>query len=429
LVGMIAACTPVATPAPATAVPTAVPEATKPPAPEEVTLVINSWRVEDSGIWEDKIIPVFEKSHPGIKVKYEPSPNQYYVATLQTALQGGTAGDVFACQAFDATLQLYKQGYAAPLNEFEEELSHFSTLAKSAWSTDDGSVTYCMPVASVMHGFTYNKDVFDRLGLQEPATVDEFFAVLDATKKDGQLIPLSHGSADSWSTAVLGWSAVGPAFWKGEEGRWAIIEGKAKLSEEPYVDAWRFQGRWTDYMPDGYQSVSYPDTQQLFMQGKAAVMAAGSWELALFSANPFKMGIFPPPVPNQGEQCQVSDELDFAFGLNPASKNLEAAKALIKWFGSAEFQGLYSNALPGFLPLSDYPIALEDPLAQEYLSWRTQCKTTINFWRQFISRGTPSLQDEAFRVTQAVLNKTLTPEQAGEEAQASLDLWYKPVQP
>ncbi|MBC8673764.1 hypothetical protein H2136_02395 [Aeromonas hydrophila] len=33
-------------------------------------LVIESWRIDDKALWEQKIIPAFEASHPGIQVKF-----------------------------------------------------------------------------------------------------------------------------------------------------------------------------------------------------------------------------------------------------------------------------------------------------------------------------------------------------------------------
>ena len=42
-------------------------------------------------------------------------------------------------------------------------LANFSDVAKSAWITDDGSNVFCVPMASVIHGFIYNKDIFKEL--------------------------------------------------------------------------------------------------------------------------------------------------------------------------------------------------------------------------------------------------------------------------
>ena len=43
-------------------------------------------------------------------------------------------------------------------------MENFGDVAKSAWITDDGKDVFCVPMASVIHGFLYNKDIFDEAG-------------------------------------------------------------------------------------------------------------------------------------------------------------------------------------------------------------------------------------------------------------------------
>src|SRR5574343_924923 len=148
---------------------------------EDVTLTIESWRNDDLTIWQDKLIPAFEAANPGIKVVFAPTAPAEYNAALNSKLQAGSAGDLITCRPFDASLELYNQGNLADLSGLAA-MANFSPVAKSAWQTDDGAATFCVPMASVIHGFIYNKDAFDQLGLTPPATVDEFFAVLDKIK-------------------------------------------------------------------------------------------------------------------------------------------------------------------------------------------------------------------------------------------------------
>jgi raffinose/stachyose/melibiose transport system substrate-binding protein len=116
------------------------------------------------------------------------------------------------------------------------------------------------------------------------------------------------------------------------------------------------------------------------------------------------------------------------LGMNAATKHPAEAKQFLDWVASPEFAELYSNALPGFFTLSNAQITLKDPLAQEFMSWRGQCKSTIRNSYQILSRGEPNLENELWRVSAAVINGTLTPEQAAQEIQAGLDKWYKPAQ-
>ncbi len=138
------------------------------------------------------------------------------------------------------------------------------------------------------------------------------------------------------------------------------------------------------------------------------------------------MGAFPPPVVNAGDDCYISDHTDIALGMNAKTKNPEAAKAFLEWVGSAEFATLYANALPGFFSLNSAPVTMEDPLAQEFVSWRAKCKPTIRSTYQILSRGTPNLENETWNASANVIKGTETPEAAAARLQAGLDSWYKP---
>ncbi|MCV6603862.1 MAG: hypothetical protein OIF34_01050, partial [Porticoccaceae bacterium] len=66
----------------------------------DVTLNIESWRTDDLTLWQDKIIPAFEASHPGIKLKFNPTAPAEYNAVLNSKLEAGSAGDLITCRPF-----------------------------------------------------------------------------------------------------------------------------------------------------------------------------------------------------------------------------------------------------------------------------------------------------------------------------------------
>ncbi len=391
-------------------------------------LVIESWRNDDIDIWNDKIIPAFNEKHPDIHVSFKPIPPTEYNAALNAKLSGGTAGDLIACRPFDASLELYKQGDLVSLNDLPG-MDNFSEVAKSAWQTDDGSTTFCVPIASVIHGFIYNKEAFKEVGVKVPKTTEEFFQVLDKIKEDGTYIPMAMGTADQWEAATMGFQNIGPNHWKGEEGRKALIDGSQKFTDKPYVDTFKELARWKNYLPDGFEAISYPDAQNLFSLGRAAIYPAGSWDISLFNKQAdFKFGAFPPPPPAGSDTCYISDHTDIGMGLNAHSKNAKDAKVFLEWMTGPDFAQLYSNALPGFFSLSNAKIKIEDPVAQEFVSWRQKCKSTIRNSYQILSRGTPNLENELWNVSAQVINGTLTPEQGAEKVEDGLKKWYAPHQ-
>jgi len=269
----------------------------------QTTITVESWRSRDTSIWNEQIIPAFKAAHPDIDVAFNPSVGTEYNSTLNSRLESGTAGDLITCRPFDVSLDLFNKGYLAPVNDLAG-MENFSEVAKSAWTTDDGATTFCVPMASVIHGFIYNKAVFAELDLTPPKTTADFYALLDEIKENGTYAPLDIGTADQWEAATMGFQNIGPNFWKGEEGRKALIAGKAKFTDQPYVDTWAELAKWAPYLAEGYQTQKYPDSQSLFTLGQAAIYPAGSWDIATFEAQgDFEFGAYPPPIAKEGDTC------------------------------------------------------------------------------------------------------------------------------
>ncbi|MBL8131781.1 MAG: carbohydrate ABC transporter substrate-binding protein [Anaerolineae bacterium] len=395
-------------------------------AQDQVTLVIESWRNDDLTAWEDVLIPAFEAAYPNINVEFAPTAPTEYNAALNTKLEGGTAGDLITCRPFDTSLALFQAGNLASLNDLPG-MENFGDVAKSAWITDDGSDVFCVPMASVIHGFLYNADIFAELGLSEPTTESEFYAVLDAIKADGNYAPLVMGTNDQWESATMGLQNIGPNYWMGEEGRLGLIAGTAKYNEGGFLAAFEALAKWQAYLPDGYQAQTYPDSQNMFSLGLGAIYPAGSWDISVFrSQADFELGAFPPPVPDGQETCYISDNTDIAMGMNAASAHSEEARLFLEWMTTPEFAQLYSNAIPGFFSLSNAAITLDDPLAQEFVDWRGTCESTIRSAYQILSRGEPNNETELWSYSAQLLNGAVTAQEAADAVQTGLASWYEP---
>ena len=395
-------------------------------AAEKTVISIESWRAEDQAIWDNLILPVFEAQYPEIDVEFKPTTATEYNAALNARLAGGTAGDIITCRPFDNALAMYEAGGLADISSLQG-LENFSDVAKAAWSTDAGDATFCVPMASVIHAFMYNKDAFAELKLSVPETEAEFYAVLDKINEDGSYIPMAMGTKDQWEAATMGYTNVGPTYWGGEEGRLGLLSGDAKFTDDVFVEGFRQMAKWAPYLGNGYQAQGYTDSQNLFTLGRAAIYPTGSWEITGFQENAdFELGAFAPPSKEAGGKCYISDHTDIGIGMNAATENKEAVMTFLEWAASAEFASLLTNAAPGFFSLAQHDITVENPLAQEFIAMRGTCESTIRVAHQILSRGEPSLGNQLWTLTANVINGTQTPEEAAKEAQANLDGWYKP---
>lgn len=382
------------------------------------TITIESWRVDDKALWEGTLIPAFQKKYPGVEVKFSPTAPTEYDSSLSARLAGGTAGDLITCRPFDVSLSLYKKGHLEKLDG-RPGMENFPASAKVAWQTDDGKDSYCMPMASVIHGFFYNKKIFRKLNLQPPKTEAEFFAVLDAVKKDGSAAALALGTADQWESSQIVFTNIGPNFWGGEDGRKALVAGTASFTDAPYVAALEFMARMGAYLSKGASAQTYSDSQNQFALGRAAVVPTGSWDIAYYNNQPgLEFGAFPPPVKKAGDKCFISDHTDIGMGLNRKAKNKEDAQKFLAWMGTQEFADLYTNKVTGFFSLSNHLIAVKDPVAKQMMDWRTQCGSTIRLNSQVLNRGTPPMENELWNVGAQVLGGKLAPKDAAARLQA-----------
>ncbi|MEZ8826419.1 ABC transporter substrate-binding protein [Vibrio amylolyticus] len=387
------------------------------------TLVIESWR-EDGAIWNEKIIPAFNAKHPEVKVEYRHTVATDYNDQLNSRLAAGNAGDIITCRPFDDSLKLFEAGNLVDLTDVDG-MENFPSFAQSAWQTDDGAVTFCLPLASVIHGFFYNKTIFSELGITEPKTVDEFFAALEKVKGSGKYVPLAMGTNDKWEAATMGFQNVGPNYWNGEDGRFSLISGQGKLSSPEYTAVFEQLSRWGAYMGEGYQTRGYGDSIEMFGSGKAAVYPAGSWDISAFNSK-IDLGVFRPPVANSGDDCFISDHTDIGIGINANGKNQAEALTFINWMASEEFAGIFTNALPGFFSLSNHFIDVVDPTANAMIAWRDECDSTIRNSYQILNRGEPSLELEIWETSVGVINGAMAPQDAADRLQQGLEAWYKP---
>lgn len=399
-------------------------------APEDdvVTLKLESWRAEDSTVWEDTIIPAFEASHPEIHIEYTPTKATEYDAALASRFEGGTAGDLIMCRPGAINRESIEKGYLEPLTGFEV-IEGFDDTALSSWNSAEGD-PYCVPTASVTAAFFYNKAIFEELGLEVPATEAEFIEVLQAIKDDGTYTPLSFGitPTDSWVAEFMGLYNIGPNYWHGEEGHQALIDGSKKFTDPEFVEALTALDEWKPFLPEGATAVTYADSIQLFALGQAAIFPSGSWDINGITANGLDVGVFAPPLPEAGDELYMQSQPDQGIGINAASEHKEQAEVFLEWAASPEFAQLYGDALPGFYGMSGAEVDLENELANELATLLASAQLTPRLGQDQLSGGTPDFSSNMRNLVQQMMSGALTPQQVAEQGQAQLESWYAPQQ-
>ncbi|HEY0259860.1 MAG TPA: ABC transporter substrate-binding protein [Lacisediminihabitans sp.] len=390
------------------------------------TLTIESWRTEDVALWKSKIIPAFEKEHPDIKLVFSPTQSENYDSTLTSKLEGGTAGDIVSCRAYDDLRRNAAKGYFSKIDGLAG-LDNFSKLALSAWQDDKGT-QYCVPVASVTAGVFYNADILKKLDLTVPTTTAQLMTDLKAIKSDGEYSGVAQGTSVAWDLSYLLLSNIGQNYYKGETGRQGLIDGTKKVTDPGFVNALTMIDRLQPYFPANYSSMTIDDARAQFAAGKAAFYISGSYEISSLTDLPFTLGVTAPPLPKAGDQLYVQDHPDMAYGINAKSKNKAAAKTFLSWTATPAFAKLYVNALPGFLSMQKSTIPMTNSLAKKFASIRASAKTSPRLGLDRLSAGSPTFELEIMRLMQKMLNdpSSESPAQVATELQSGLAQWYGP---
>jgi raffinose/stachyose/melibiose transport system substrate-binding protein len=244
--------------------------------------------------------------------------------------------------------------------------------------------------------------------------------------------PFANGTKDEWDINEVVLMSIIPSEIGGRDGRISYLTGKSCFNDPAMAASFQQIKDLTPYLPNGFTATSYSDSTQLFAQGKAAMLFDGSWQISAIEkeAPSFKWSVFAVPPP-AGKDEYVSFHVDAAIGMNPASKNQDAAKTFLQWLETTDFNDAFANNVPGFFPMSKAATTINDPVAATFLSFNSQAKgTDIRFpWEKLMDP--PSGQESAYTVMDAgaiaVLKGEKTPQQAADDLQTALAQWYEPA--
>ena len=426
-IGIITGCdsTPESTPTP-TPKPAVAKTATPAEEKKEVLLTMGSWRTDDVEQM-NRILAKFHEKYPNITIKFDPTSAPEYNAVLQAQLEGETAPDLFYLRSYSTSRKLFNQGFLELLEDLPGLKENFEPAMRAPWATDDGK-PYGVPFIATSHGIYYNVDTFKTLDISVPATWQELLDVAKTIKEAG-IIPFANASGDKWTITEIVFMNLAPNFIGGLEGRMEYLTGKRCFNDSHIVAVFQAVKEVSPFLPENQKLLTYSDSLQLFLQGKAAMWMGGSWDIPFFeSERPgFSWSVFAPPAP-AGQPDYLTFHLDAGMGLNAASNHKQEAKTFLEWMSTPEFGELLGNELPGFFPMhKDVPV-LSNEHANTFLALNKGRGTDVRFVWENLLEGSPSGYELVQNGAIAVINGEQTPQQAADELQAGLAQWFEPAQ-
>lgn len=288
-----------------------------------------------------EIVDDYNKSQDEVKVTLTSVPDAGTV--LKTRIANGEAPDVINIYPQNADFKGWAaDGQFVDLTDESDILGNLNEGAAEAYAVD--SKIYNVPLTTNVSGIYYNKDAFAELGIEVPKSLAEFQEIVKKIKDDGQT-PFAEALGDPWTVngyAQLAWiqSAGSPQAandYLRFSDKGAIKSDEVTKNVAAYLDLLAGNGQSNS---DG---ALYADTVAVFAEGKALMMANGSWALTVIKQQEpdFEVGFFPMPGLTADAPVMTVGAADMAVSISADSENIDASKDFVKYLSSTEAMQKY----------------------------------------------------------------------------------------
>jgi raffinose/stachyose/melibiose transport system substrate-binding protein len=297
----------------------------------------------DNGTY-DKYVKKFQETYPDVKVTYAPYTN--YEQDIRVKLTAGDAGDVLMIPGNIANADL--GDFFAPL----DDLGIFDQVRFPEHKAFEGK-HYGVATGASTNGIVYNKKAFEAAGITAvPKTLDEFYAAAQKLK-DAGIVPIYINYGAQWPMSQWGRNSL--SHFSGDIN----FENDMVKDEAPF----KMDNAWgtgltivrtlieKGYVEPDLATNNWEVSKVEIGTAKAGMYFLGNWVINQIieqgGAAPEDIGFFPFPTDNSGT-ANAPLGPDYFMGVSSTSKNMDAAKAFLKFMIMES--GYDADA--GFIPIN-----------------------------------------------------------------------------
>ena len=306
----------------------------------------------------------FEKANPDIKIDYSTTTGSQsgYQQTLQTRISGGNLADVYIVPPEALTfLLLLSHGEIEDLSQFGAgKFSDFYTPGTWASVKLNGGV-YALPMDSGPMAWFYNKDVFDKAGV-DPTRVrtwDEFYDAAKKVRATGSYITSDSGDAGFFDSMT--WLAGATPFSTGSDGQSVTINLSNDSKVKTFVDFW--QKMIDDDLIDTKTAGWSDDWNKSLNDGSIASLLTGAWmPYNLLSGAPDGEGkwrVAQMPTPDGSETNSENGGSSLAMVKTDDKAKAEAAYKFAE-YACHNAEGIKTRVAGGAFPADNDTLASDD---------------------------------------------------------------------
>jgi raffinose/stachyose/melibiose transport system substrate-binding protein len=327
------------------------------PARGEVSFA--HWRGEDKAAF-DSIVGEFARLHPEAVVQQDIAPSQDYQANALQRLKGGAIGDVFAAFRGGQFTSMVEAGLFGDLSAQLFTDNYRPKLVRGG--RDAGGRQLGLPYQLVFPVPIANQDLLARVGVTAPPQDWGGFLALCEALKGAGVVPLAWPGAEPGNAGQL-FSAMVMNNAPSDDACARLATGETKVTDDWFLRTLEQYAQLRPYIQDNAAGTQVEPVQLLFAQGRAGMLATGSYHLAAVRklGAAFPIGLVPPITVGRGEQPRHVGVYNatFILGVNAASENVPGALRFLEFLSDPAVASTYANATAQHLTVAD--VDYQDP--------------------------------------------------------------------
>jgi raffinose/stachyose/melibiose transport system substrate-binding protein len=329
------------------------------------TITLEFWHAKTDADMQE-FFDAYTETHPNVKIKQTVFVDDDYKTQSRIALAGGETPDVWYMNTGSALEQFVNSGGLMDLTPY---------IKKYGWDeTYDATALSCSTVDGKLYGLPWtqytpwmvlfaNKDFFEEHNLAYPKTVDDLVELAPKIRALGQE-PLVFYNKDGWTGAILFGDfmlqQVGPEWIE------KINNGEIKWTESKEAKASLGVLRrlaQEGVLLTGYETMRQDTALPIWKNEQSPLMYNGTWFTQnIGSEFDFEVETLRLPRVTEGAEPKgYQNWLDWALGISPDTKNLEAALEFITYAAGPGLHYIEASKTGNFTPTPEINDKIEAP--------------------------------------------------------------------
>lgn len=281
-----------------------------------------------------EIIKKLEEQNPGVKYEEQGIDFSQFGTMLKTKIAGGDAPDIIMGRP-RMYADLIAAGHIMDLSD-QPFLKNVSETTLASMKIEDK--VYGVPMTLGGMGIFYNKEVFEKNGVEIPKSHEELLAAADKFQAAG-IIPFAHGFKEGWTAQCdIQSDLYGDTLQKNPKMFEDIQSQKADFADYPeFKECLQRNAERLSYIGGDDFGTDVSKARAMLINGEAAMFIGGNWDISEFINNKVddKIGFFATPNTNDSEPV-LGLAPDGSFMMYSKTEHKEEALKFLEYWSSKE---------------------------------------------------------------------------------------------